>query len=586
MDIPQNWMLVYEGIITDERPYDNDIATISDSLKGKLDKPINGKYILDKDIPSEFEKLVKVGGRNLIVTKRWKAGYLYGDSTNGNPGEPEYKVIPNYSKFRYDPTYIPTDGNKTITLKLYDNGGDNNGVVQLHEYDKDKKFLRWDFDQWRGEVGRTRTYNLLTKTRYIRLGVTNKDVRAKVEFGNVATDWTPAPEDIQSDIKDLQKNSPTPFQKDWLNKMGQVLLADGKESGKTYYLNGVSIDRSMFLRFSDGKPSAMIGGQSGNGAILMAGVQEYGTDNLSARTEIYQDGSARFGAVEMLLNGMRVKNDIMELVNPTSVREPLLISDTQPQFVETLSQSSVENRNVISGDNVYLTNNTRTRQYYFSTSNPSTKMTITIERVRCEVYPRNCGLELLVDGVQIMSWRGNVSYERVDGSDFAGGGTRLNIQKTPSEETNISMEYILPKGNHTLLLRNTSTDSKDNGTFYGLKCNLYYDASEGSTILSACGFRAYTNNSRYFDIDRRPKCDPTSPGSGDELAPNGGVPNPYIARAKGGMRLDRLTLEQPLDAPGCVLAGGSVTWGGTINNSFGRYKNKKCGKQHIRILQQ
>ena len=43
------------------------------------------------------------------------------------------------------------------------------------------------------------------------------------------------------------------------------------------------------------------------------------------------------------------------------------------------------------------------------------------------------------------------------------------------------------------------------------------------------------------------------------------------------MRLDRLELEQPLDAPGCVLAGGSVTWGGTINNSFGRYKNKSGG---------
>ena len=40
------------------------------------------------------------------------------------------------------------------------------------------------------------------------------------------------------------------------------------------------------------------------------------------------------------------------------------------------------------------------------------------------------------------------------------------------------------------------------------------------------------------------------------------------------MRLDRLTLEQPLDAPGCVLAGGSANWQGTITRSFGKYKNK------------
>ena len=429
----------------------------------------------------------------------------------------------------------------------------------------------------------------------------------KLEYGNSFTDWEPAPEDapfesldtakatltsdiisarnradnayvladnVKDDVNDLQPNVPTKEQKDWLDKMGQVLLPDSKESGNAFTIGGVNVGSSVFLRFSDGKPSALIGGQGCKDAVLMAGVQNYGTDNQSARSEIYQDGSAKFGAVEMLFNGIRVKNDIMQLLNPTAVREPLLISDTQPQFIETLSQSSVENRNVVSGANVYLTNNTRTRQYNFSTSNPSTKLTITIERVRCEVYPQNSALEMLLDGVQIMSWRGNISYERVDGSDFAGGGTRLNIQKTPSEETNISIEYMLPKGNHTLLLRNTSTDSTDKGTFYGLKCNLFYDASKGSTILSASGFRAYTNNSRYFDIDRRPKCDPTSPGSGDELAPNGGVPNPYIARVKGGMRLDRLTLEQPLDAPGCVLAGGSANWQGTITRSFGKYKNK------------
>lgn len=43
------------------------------------------------------------------------------------------------------------------------------------------------------------------------------------------------------------------------------------------------------------------------------------------------------------------------------------------------------------------------------------------------------------------------------------------------------------------------------------------------------------------------------------------------------MRLDRLTLEQPLDAPGCVLAGGSVDWQGKVLRSFGKYKNKSGG---------
>ena len=253
---------------------------------------------------------------------------MYGDSTNGNPGEPEYKVIPNYSKFRYDPTYIPTEGNTTITYKLYDNGGDNDGVIQIHAYDKNKKFLWWDFDGWRGEIGRTRTYTLPTGTRYIRLGVTTERVRAKVEFGNVATDWTPAPEDIQSDINDLQQNSPTEDQKKWLNMMGQVLLADSKESGNIVTINGLSINRSVFLRFADGKPSAMIGGDD---AILTAGVSGYGTTNQSIRTAIYQDGSAKFGDVKL--------SDKTITLMPKSGL-PLRVSAEKGTFIENFLENS------------------------------------------------------------------------------------------------------------------------------------------------------------------------------------------------------------------------------------------------------
>lgn len=555
-------------------------AEDSRKLDSKLDKPTSGKYILDKDIPSEFEKLVKIGGRNLLINSKAprnrKGQYLVYNLATPINTEGEFVLsfdaetikkpfgglmrvlFGHQTAFQKYDSIVWEEGKRhyQIVLNVQKNSNYTGGANSIYIYPNSE----YENPQKTPDCGEFTLSNV------------------KLERGNVATDWTPAPEDIQSDIKDLQKNSPTPFQKDWLNKMGQVLLADGKESGKTYYFNGVRIGSSIFTRFSNGKPSEIIGGKD---AVLMAGVQDYGTTNQSERAAIYQDGTAKFGAVQMLYNGMLVKNDIMQKAfDKTAVREPLLISDTQPEFVESLALSNVENRNVVSGANVYLTNNTRTRQYNFSTSNPTTKMTITIERVRCEVYPRNCALELLVDGVQIMSWRGDISYEQVDGSDFAGGGTKLNIQKTPSEETNITIERTLSKGNHTLLLRNSSTDSTDKGTFYGLKCNLYYDASKGSTILSASGFRAYTNNSRYFDIDRREKYyppDASGGGGDDDLIPAEGMPNPYIARIRGGILLDRLDLEQPLDAPGCVLAGGRVEWGGQINNSFGKYKNKSGG---------
>ena len=147
----------------------------------------------------EMDKKIKVGGRNLIVTSRWKAGYLYGDLSGGVAGEEYYKVL-RYKSFRFDPVYIPTLGERNVTYKLYDNGGRTDGNVQIHAYDKDKKFLWWSYDNWVGTVGRTVTWTLPAETAYIRLGAVNENVRAKVEFGTVATDWTPAPEDVEESV--------------------------------------------------------------------------------------------------------------------------------------------------------------------------------------------------------------------------------------------------------------------------------------------------------------------------------------------------------------------------------------------------
>ena len=635
------WLNASEANITDFWEVAEATEDTANKLESKLDKPTNGSYVLDAEISDRIKdkvtndkdlQAVIRGGmatpqqvRDIIDKRKFVRRNLL-----LNTGAPrEQKGLAAIYKFAYPTereglyslsfdfvTKSPPIGSRMKVIFGYQTSLQTIGYTEYWYPGMEHAKIRLNVKRSSQSTDRAESIYIAPNDEIVdesTPGCGAFTIRnVKLEYGNSFTDWEPAPEDSPfekldtakaaltydigrarsraddartlaeksaKDIKDLRPNVPTEDQKKWLDNMGQVLLADSTPTGtgKTYHINGLSIDRSVFLRFSDCKPSALIGGGGGKGAVLMAGVQDYGTDNVSARMEIYQDGTARFGAVEMLFNGMRVKNDIMELVNPTSVREPLLISDTQPEFVENLARSSVENRNVVSGANVYLTNNTRTRQYNFSTSNPSTKMTITIERVRCEVYPQNSALEMLLDGVQIMSWRGNVSYERVDGSGFAGGGSRLDVQKTPSEETNITIEYILPKGNHTLLLRNTSTDSKDNGTFYGLKCNLYYDASEGSTILSACGFRAYTNNSRYFDIDRRPKYFPPSTGGNggdDDLIPREGVSNPYIARVKGGMRLDSLTLEQPLDAPGCVLAGGRVE-NSYVRASFGKYKNKR-----------
>lgn len=528
----------------------------SRKLDSKLDKPTSGKYILDKDIPSEFEKLVKVGGRNLIVTKRWKAGYLYGDrDENAYPvGSENYKVLVGYGSFRFDPVYIPTLGESKVTYKLYDNGGSTNGTVQIHAYDKDKKFLWWDFDGWRGEIGRTRTYTLPTDTRYIRLGVTNKDVRAKVEFGNVATDWTPAPEDIQSEIKDLKKNELTPIEKEWVGKMGSILFPNMEDSPQNK--GGLSIDRSMFLRFSDGKPSALIGGNIGKGAVLMAGVQNYGTDNLSARTEIYQDGSAKFGDVNL--------SDKTITLMPKSGL-PLRVTAEEGSFIENFLANSKDDRYIAYEKSFVVVGKGEVQTYSFDVANNDTKLTITIPTLTSEVYQINQSVTLTLDGVTLGSWRGDSKLVKEDSSGIVGGGVRFRKENTPLVVENLKFERYLNSGSHTLSVSVTSTDTTDKATITKLTAHLYYDASQAETILTCNGFRAFGGQNRYFDIDR----------SATYLAKGYFTrSNPYIARVKGGMRVDSLTLEQPLDAPGCVLAGGRVE-NGYVRASFGKYKNKR-----------
>ena len=169
----------------------------------------------------EMDKEIKVGGRNLIVTSRWKAGYLYGDrDENAYPvGSENYKVFVGYDTFRFDPVYIPTLGEREVTFKLYDNGGVSNGTVQIHAYDKDKKFLWWSCDGWDGSVGHTNTWTLPAETAYIRLGVTNEKVRAKVEFGAIVTDWTPAPEDVAESVSKVNTS---------LTKLSSTLLDPDK----------------------------------------------------------------------------------------------------------------------------------------------------------------------------------------------------------------------------------------------------------------------------------------------------------------------------------------------------------------------
>ena len=144
----------------------------------------------------ELDGEIQVGGRNLAIMSRMIPGYLYGDTKKGNPGDKDYKVI-QYKDFIYDPTYYEWEGATPLTFKLH-KGGVSAPIIHYH--DNDKVFIGWSFDWTERPAGYTRTLTPPAKTAYIRIGFPCADPIVKLERGSVATDWTPAPEDVQAEI--------------------------------------------------------------------------------------------------------------------------------------------------------------------------------------------------------------------------------------------------------------------------------------------------------------------------------------------------------------------------------------------------
>ena len=178
-----------DGVVSAQEKHDIQAAKAAlDAAKKAYDDAVKRAKELDSEI--------QVGGRNLVIMSRMIPGYLYGDTKKGNPGDKDYKVI-QYKDFIYDPTYYEWEGATPLTFKLH-KGGVSAPIIHYH--DNDKVFIGWSFDWTERPAGYTRTLTPPAKTAYIRIGFPCADPIVKLERGTVATDWTPAPEDVQAEI--------------------------------------------------------------------------------------------------------------------------------------------------------------------------------------------------------------------------------------------------------------------------------------------------------------------------------------------------------------------------------------------------
>ena len=334
--------------------------------------------------------------------------------------------------------------------------------------------------------------------------------------------------------------------------------------GKKETLQGLSLNNFIELSNSSGQVTAYISGGGSKDAVLMAGITDYDTEDQKDQVAIYSNGTGHFG--NLFFCGDRVDFKEQENDDPK-----LSITMKEAEFIESLLRKSRYDNTVKAAENeITLTRYHSQLDLSINVPNDDTRLDIAIGHILCEVYSEmdeSKGfreLRVLLDQEVLGRWSGSISYT-ITPNPF-GGGFTYETHYTPTELNNLCYTRYVSSGTHTLSIviytHGEGVNIESNtAQIKDVSMRGFFDAGTQQSVISKSGVRFFGDADRYIDVDYR-------------ILPRGGGVNPYLLRVKGSARIDRLTLENPLDAPGCVLAGGEVDSNGSVAKSFGKYKKK------------
>ncbi len=165
---------------------------LSDAQKYALEQA-NSALSSAKSYADSAVDNIEVGGRNLLVQRNITQGYLSTDGKGSFIG---------YGGGDQTSDWIDVSGNKYITITLYEDFTNTNNSGRYCEYDADKNCI--NTVGYNPRQKSSIIIELKSNTKYIRVtAIECKTRRYKIEKGNKATDWTPAPEDTQSQIDNI-----------------------------------------------------------------------------------------------------------------------------------------------------------------------------------------------------------------------------------------------------------------------------------------------------------------------------------------------------------------------------------------------
>ena len=197
---------------------------------------------------------IQIGGRNLLIKSKLIPGYIHPDDGR----------LVQWSTFMYNPDYIPIGNNKNITFKHHKNNGVTNEKAGLCIvfYNENKSFLGGSY-KWEVAEGQEIIRTIPLEAKFFRYTVTNINFDSKYEFGNKATDLTPAPEDQVETTKEFVDNKISNFSlpTNWSSSQQRFSGLVDKSADATYnrvlvtnnigQINYTDLLTSEFIKFTE-----------------------------------------------------------------------------------------------------------------------------------------------------------------------------------------------------------------------------------------------------------------------------------------------------------------------------------------------
>ena len=154
---------------------------------------------------------LEIGGRNLIVERNVSNGWVNNSGTISNSSE-------------YIATdYIPVTPGATITFQLWTPSSTQTWIDDTY-FDSDKNYITGYDGEYVTSNHIVRTYTVPAGASYVRMSYSWADgYKVKLEKGNKATDWTPAPEDVDAGISAVSDKILS-----WCHKNNQTLIDGAK----------------------------------------------------------------------------------------------------------------------------------------------------------------------------------------------------------------------------------------------------------------------------------------------------------------------------------------------------------------------